>query len=153
MMKPLRWKMPGVLFFLLLISSRAYANPAASQSDRVMDAVVLFLIYGYVFLIETTAIKFILYGRDGPSWLRAFMVGVFVNIVSAAVGLLSHVYYDADVFDFHPNFICVFGVSLAVESFVLFLMYARSYPKRALVTGAVMNVASYIFFLLLRFPE
>lgn len=153
-MKPLKWKLILVVFFVqFVLSACLHANPTISPFDRTMDWVLLSLIYGYVFLIETTAIKFILYGRDGPSWLRAFMVAVFVNALSAVAGIFTHVYYHVGSFDFYPNFISVYGMSLGVESLTLLLMYMRSYPKRAFLTGIVMNTASYLFFLMLSFPK
>ena len=129
-MKLLKWKLIlVVLAAQLMLSICSCANPTITPFDRVMDWVLLSLIYAYIFLIETTAIKLNLYGRDGPSWLRAFMVAVLVNVLSAVVGILSHVYYDISSFDFYPNFIAVFGISFGVESLVLVLLHLRSYPN------------------------
>ena len=153
-MKPLKWKLVfGAFAVQLVFSASLYANPVISPFDKVMDWLLLSLIYAYIFLIETCSIKFILFGRDGPSWLSAFIIAVFVNVASAIVGILSHVYYDVGSYDFYPNFFAAFGISLGVESLVLVLLHLRSYPKRALMTGGVMNLISYMFLLLIRFPE
>jgi hypothetical protein len=87
-MKPVKWSLLLVVLFIqFAVPANAFANPAISEFDKTMDTIVLFLIYGYVFFTETVVVKLVLFGRDGPSWLRALAVAVLANSLSAIIGL------------------------------------------------------------------
>lgn len=116
--------------------SRVFANPAISLFDKTKNLFVLSRIYAYVLLMERKAVKLIYYGRDGTSWLRAFMVAVFVKALSEGQSSLLILRGKH------------WGGSLA-----FLLMSMRSNGKRALFNGIIINTAPYTFLLMPSFSQ
>jgi len=143
---------PLLVGFVALVPRSALANPVFSPFYTARQIVIIAYIYLLIILLEGAVIKLALFGIDGPSWPRAFLLAVVLNVASAIVGLAAGFYFDYGGFKFRPNLFAVFGLSLGVEGVPLVLLFARWQLKRAAVTAFAMNFSSYVVMILLRVP-
>ena len=141
-----------VLFLAVLTPLSASANPVVSPLGRIGDLIIFGLVISYIILIEGTVIKIVLFGHDEISWPGALLIAAVLNVLSAITGYLAGVYYDLGIFQFEPNLIAVLGLSLAVEGIFLYMIYSRRRPRKAIITVAAMNAASYVVLVMARFP-
>ncbi|MBN1916451.1 MAG: hypothetical protein JW889_00965 [Verrucomicrobia bacterium] len=106
----------------------------------------------FIVLIEGTAIKLVLFGLDGPSWPKAFLLALVLNSVSGYVGIRAGISFDWWEFRFEPGVLSVFLVSLGIEGGALAVLSFRRIP-RAVAAASVMNLASYAFLVMSQFPR
>lgn len=151
-----RDRIPPLVLALIaaLVSTSAEANPVRIPFTGALSAAIVFgVICLFIVLVEGAAIKLVLFGLDGPSWLRAFLLALLLNVGSAIVGNLAGVHFDYWAFEFEPSLFAVLGISLGVEGVILAVLFVGRRLPRASLTCGLMNLASYAVLALSRFPE
>jgi hypothetical protein len=149
----LQWLAIAVVAAATLIPLSASGSPMwFPLGGGFRRGIVFCMLCLFIVLIEGAAIKLALFGLDGPSWPRAFVLAAILNVASAIAGGLTGVHFDFWAFEFEPNLAAVLGISLGVEGIALVVLFARRRLRRALVTALVMNLASYTVLVLARFP-
>jgi len=136
---------------VLLMPLQAAANPILPPEAISRQVVVFALICLLIVLVEGATIKLVVFGLDGPSWPRAFLLALVLNVVSGYVGVRAGVYFDWWRFRFEPSVLLVLAVSLGIEGAALTILYVRR-PLRAIAAAFLMNLASYLILVMSQFP-
>jgi hypothetical protein len=137
---------------VLLVCSPAEANPMVFPGDVGREMVVFGLLCMLIVLVEGATIKLVLFGLDGPSWPKAFLLALVLNAISGYVGVRGGIYFDWWEFRFEPSVLPVLSVSLGIEGGALVVLFFRRIP-RAVATAFLMNLASYAILVMSQFPR
>ncbi len=142
-----------VFALVALFPLPAPANMVSFPFDGALRQRIIFgLICLFIVLVEGAVIKLVLFGIDGPSWPRAFLLAIGLNAVSAVVAIRREVYFDWWEFRFYPDVFTVFGTSLVLEGVPLIFLFVRRLT-RAITTTFVMNLTSYAVLIMAQFPK
>jgi hypothetical protein len=152
--RPHRPRLPAFLLAVLvpLLSFPADANPVLPPEEIGRQVIVFGLLCLLIVLVEGATIKLVLFGLDGPSWPKAFLLALVLNAISGYAGVRSGIYFDWWEFRFEPSVMAVLSVSLGIEGGALVVLFFRRIP-RAVATAFLMNLASYAILVMSQFPR
>jgi len=135
-----------------LVSLPADANPVLPPDAIGRQVIVFGLICLLIVLVEGATIKLVLFGLDGPSWPKAFLLALVLNAISGYAGVRGGIYFDWWEFRFEPSVLAVLTVSLGIEGGALAVLFVRRIP-RAVAAAFLMNLGSYAILVMSQFPR